>query len=91
MGDEERVICLRDLEELHSLALVMNRTRRRDIGPFTQREPVTVEVPFTAEQQSFYDNLVAWRRQVLEFQHGSSVANRTDAGTACRSCQSSVH
>ena len=75
MGDEERVKCLRDLEELHSLALVMNRTRRRDIGPFTQREPVTVEVPFTAEQQSFYDNLVAWRRQVLEFQHGSSVAN----------------
>lgn len=75
LGDEERVICLRDLEELHSLALVMNRTRRRDIGPFTQREPVTVEVPFTAEQQSFYDNLVAWRRQVLEFRHGSSVAN----------------
>lgn len=75
MGDEERVTCLRDLEELHSLALVMNRTRRRDIGPFTQREPVTVEVPFTAEQQSFYDNLVAWRRQVLEFVHGSSVAD----------------
>ena len=75
MGEEERVTCLRDLEELHSLALVMNRTRRRDIGPFTQREPVTVEVPFTGEQQSFYDNLVAWRRQVLQFQHGSSVAN----------------
>lgn len=75
MGDEERVTCLRDLEELHSLALVMNRTRRRDIGPFTQREPVTVKVPFTPEQQSFYDDLVAWRRQVLDFQHGSSVAN----------------
>jgi len=75
MSDKERVACLRELEELHSLALVMNRTRRRDIGRFTQREPVTVEVPFTAEQQSFYDNLVAWRRQVLEFQHGSSVAN----------------
>jgi ATP-dependent helicase HepA len=75
MTDEERVTCLRDLEELNSLALVMNRTRRRDIGPFTQREPVTVEVPFTAEQQSLYDNLVAWRRAVLEYAHGSSVAN----------------
>jgi ATP-dependent helicase HepA len=75
MGDEERVTCLRDLEELHSLALVMNRTRRRDIGPFTQREPVTVEVPFTPEQQSFYDNLIDWRWQVLDYRHGSSVAN----------------
>jgi hypothetical protein len=75
IGDEERVKCLRDLEELHSLALVMNRTRRRDIGPFTQRDPVTVEVPFTAEQQCFYDNLVTWRRRVLEYLHGSSVAN----------------
>ncbi|PXW30396.1 UNVERIFIED_CONTAM: SNF2 domain-containing protein [Williamsia faeni] len=75
MSDEERVTCLRDLEELHSLALVMNRTRRRDIGPFTQREPVTVEVPFTAEQQSFYNNLVAWQRQVHEVLHSSAVAN----------------
>lgn len=75
ISNEERVACLRDLEELHSLALVMNRTRRRDIGPFTQREPVTVEVAFTAEQQSFYDNLIDWRWQVLDFRHGSAVAN----------------
>lgn len=77
ISDQERVSCLRDLEEMHSLALVMNRTRRRDIGPFTQREPVTVEVPFTAAQQSFYDNLIDWRWQVLEFRHGSAVANLT--------------
>ena len=33
--DEERVHCLRDLEEVHTLAHVMNRTRRRDIGRFS--------------------------------------------------------
>ena len=70
LGDEERVRCLRELEEVHTLALVMNRTRRRDIGRFTQREPRTVEVPFTTEQQSFYEGLVRWQRQVLEVVHG---------------------
>lgn len=75
LADEERIRCLRDLEEVHTLALVMNRTRRRDIGRFTQREPVTVEVPFTAEQQAFYDALVGWQREVLDYVHGPLVAN----------------
>ncbi|MBV9279329.1 MAG: hypothetical protein JOZ41_04540, partial [Chloroflexi bacterium] len=46
-SDAERMRCLRDLEELHSLAHVMNRTRRRDIGQFTVREPHTVAPPST--------------------------------------------
>jgi superfamily II DNA or RNA helicase len=75
LDDQERIRCLRELEEVHTLALVMNRTRRRDIGRFTQREPRTVEVPFTPEQQAFYENLVAWQRQVLDFAHGPLVAN----------------
>jgi ATP-dependent helicase HepA len=46
----ERVRGLRDLEEVHSLALVVNRTRRRDIGDFKNagrawvREPTVVNV-----------------------------------------------
>lgn len=75
LDDEERIRCLRELEEAHTLALVMNRTRRRDIGRFTQREPRTVEVPFTPEQQVFYERLIAWQRRVLDFVHGSLVAN----------------
>ncbi|MFL5911204.1 MAG: helicase-related protein [Gaiellaceae bacterium] len=75
LDDEERIRCLRELEEAHTLALVMNRTRRRDIGRFTQREPRTVEVPFTPDQQAFYDRLVAWQRRVLDFVHGPLVAN----------------
>jgi hypothetical protein len=63
--DSARIKCMRDLEELHSLAHVMNRTRRRDIGRFTIREPHTVSVPFTARQQEFYQALIAFRIQVL--------------------------
>ena len=63
--DSVRVNLVRDLEELHSLAHVMNRTRRRDIGRFTIREPHTVSVSFTGPQQEFYKALIAFRTQVL--------------------------
>lgn len=63
--DAERIRCLRDLEELHTLAHVMNRTRRRDIGRFTVREPHTVSVPFTPAQDQLYRALVEFRTQVL--------------------------
>jgi superfamily II DNA or RNA helicase len=65
LSDADRVRCLRDLEELHTLAHVMNRTRRRDIGRFTIREPHTVKVAFTPEQQAFYEALLDFRRQTL--------------------------
>lgn len=65
MTDYERVKMLRDLEDLHSLAHMLNRTRRRDIGKFTIREPHTVSIPFTDEQQRFYDSLIYFRQQIL--------------------------
>ena len=65
IADDDRVRCIRDLEELHSLAHVMNRTRRRDIGRFTVREPRTVSVPFTSEQEQLYEEILAFRREVL--------------------------
>ena len=64
-SDEERVQCLRDLEEIHTLAHVMNRTRRRDIGRFTTREPCKVSVPFTPAQEDFYQALIVFRTEVL--------------------------
>jgi len=57
--------CLRGLEEVHSLAHVMSRTRRRDIGRFTVRDPHTVICPFTPEQEAFYRELIGFRRGVL--------------------------
>jgi len=74
ISDGERVRCLRDLEEVHTLAHIVNRTRRRDIGRFTIREPHTITVPFTAHQQALYDALIAFRRDVLTLRHGARVA-----------------
>jgi hypothetical protein len=65
LNDESRVRCIRDLEELHSLAHVMNRTRRRDIQRFTIRDPRTMQVPFTAAQHAAYEAVLAFRREVL--------------------------
>lgn len=65
LSDADCIRCLRDLEEIHSLAHVMNRTRRRDIGGFTTREPHTVTVPFTPDQQAFYQALIEFRREML--------------------------
>lgn len=66
LSDAERIRGLRDLEEIHSLAHVLNRTRRRDISQvFTQREPFTLSVPFTEAQQAFYTALIDFRRRVL--------------------------
>jgi ATP-dependent helicase HepA len=73
MTDDERVGCLRDLEDVHSLAHVMNRTRRRDIGRFTIREPHAVRVPFTSDQQMFYDALMDFRRDVLRHSYDEFV------------------
>lgn len=74
VSNGDRVRCLRDLEEMHSLSHVMNRTRRRDIGRFTIREPRTVSVPFTLEQQRFYEELITLRRDVLVLSHDPRVA-----------------
>lgn len=65
LSDKDRIACLRDLEEIHSLAHIMNRTRRRDIGRFTVREPSTIRVPFTSPQRTFYEALVSFRRETL--------------------------
>jgi len=71
--DEGRVRSIRDLEELHSLAHVMNRTRRRDIGRFTTRDPQTVSVTFTPEQRHLYDAVLAFRREVLLLDYNPQV------------------
>lgn len=65
LSDEQRIQCLRDLEELHSLAHIINRTRRRDIGRFTIRDPHTITVPFTDPQRVFYNALIDFRKNVL--------------------------
>ena len=90
MSDEKRVRCIRDLEELNSLAHVMNRTRRRDIGYFTIREPRTVSVPFTTEQRRLYDAVLVFRREVLLLDYDPQVV-RLILDTLERQAASSIN
>ena len=73
LEDTSRIEALRDLEECHSLSHYVNRTRRRDVGKFTIREPRTVTVPFTLPQQAFYQALVSFRRDILLLDYGEGV------------------
>jgi hypothetical protein len=73
LSDVERIACLRDLEDVHTLAHVMNRTRRRDIGRFTLREPHTVNVSFTPAQTEFYSELLEFRCDMLLLRHDPLV------------------
>ncbi|MBM4056117.1 MAG: hypothetical protein FJ264_15910 [Planctomycetes bacterium] len=73
MADEERIRFIRDMEDIHTLAHVMNRTRRRDIGKFTIREPFTIRVPFTEDQQCLYDAIISFRKEVLRLSYDPLV------------------
>lgn len=74
LTDEERIACLRDLEDLHSFAHVINRTKRRDIGAFTLREPITVEVEYCNEERAFYEAARSFEAAVYTALHGSQTA-----------------
>ena len=58
LPQKERVNCVQEIEQLHTLAPIVNRTRRRDIGDFTIRKPDTVTVPFT--EPSADSTMTSW-------------------------------
>ncbi len=74
LTDEERIACLHDLESLHSFAHVINRTKRRDIGEFTLREPVSVCIEYTQEEMEFYQASHEFALGIYTAMHGSAVA-----------------
>ncbi|EZP83098.1 Helicase [Novosphingobium resinovorum] len=71
-SDDDRVRLIRPAEGLHSFSTMISRTRRRDIGNFTSRKARTVEVPFTQEQQSVHDDLLALQRIIYLRAHGAA-------------------
>ncbi len=73
--DEQRVEMIRDTEELHSFAGIINRTRRRDIGDFTVRKPETREVKFTTQQKQVHDELLRIQAEIYEQFHGAQNVN----------------
>lgn len=72
---EDRVHVIREIEKFHSFSMIINRTRRRDIGNFCLRRPYTVEVPFTDEQRELHDQLLTFEATALSLLHGSQNIN----------------
>lgn len=67
---EARLTLIRQLENLYTFAPLINRTRRRDIGNFTQRKPETIAVDFTPEQAALYRDLLDLIARILAHRHG---------------------
>ena len=49
---------VKTIRALNTFSALVNRTRRRDIGAFTVRQPETVEVDFTPEQAAIHTELL---------------------------------
>ena len=75
LSPEDRVSAIHTLEGLHTFSGIINRTRRRDIGEFTIREPRTVSVEFTPEQRELHDSLLAVQMQILSKIHPTQSIN----------------
>ena len=69
ISQDERVQLITDIENLHTFSTIINRTRRRDIGEFTKRKPITVEVPFTPAQTILYEEVLGITHQILSQIH----------------------
>lgn len=68
--DDDRIRLVTDLESLHTLSGIINRTQRRDIGDFTVRKPETIEVDFTPEQKQLHDRILQTQYEVFSRLHG---------------------
>lgn len=68
---EEKVELINNIEELHTFAGIINRTRRRDIGNFCQRRTITVDTDFDEAQQTLYDALMDFENKALHALHGN--------------------
>ena len=66
---EERVQLISDVENIHTFSNIINRTRRRDIGEFTIRKPITVKVDFTKEQRILHDGILEIMHELLSSIH----------------------
>ena len=68
--DASRIRIIRSLEELYTFSPMINRTRRRDIGEFTTRQPETLTVEFTPDQRRLHDDLLNVVSRILAHAHG---------------------
>lgn len=70
LPDADRVRLIRSIEDLYTFNGIISRTRRRDIGEFTVREPQTLHVEFTESQRELHDALLGIVAKILAQKHG---------------------
>jgi superfamily II DNA or RNA helicase len=68
--DGERIEIINQIENLNTFSNLINRTRRRDIGNFTIRDPHTVEVPFSEDQKFLYNEILRIKKELYQQKHG---------------------
>lgn len=66
---EERVKLVSDVESLHSLNSMLNRTRRKDIQDFCIRRSYTIETSFTPQQFDLHNELLKFELNALSKLH----------------------
>lgn len=69
IGRDERVKLVTDVESLHSLNFMLNRTRRKDIQDFCIRRSHTVETSFTEQQATLHNELLKFEYNALAQLH----------------------
>lgn len=75
MSAEDRIGAIPTIEGFHTFSNIINRTRRRDIGEFTVREPKTVSVEFTPAQRALHDELLETQAEILSNIHAGHSIN----------------
>lgn len=73
ISQETRIRLITQTENLNSLSGIINRTRRRDIGDFTLRDPYTIEVAFTQFQREIHDEVLAIQATKMSLLHGDGM------------------
>ncbi len=68
---KDTVQLISDIEGLHTFSNVISRTRRRDIGEFTVRNPQTVTVDFTPQQRELHDTILQITHEMLSQIHST--------------------
>ena len=66
---EDRIKLITDVESLHSLNSMLNRTRRKDIQDFCIRRTYTVETSFTPQQYDLHNKLLKFEFDALSRLH----------------------
>ena len=71
ISHEDTVQLISDIEGLHTFSNIISRTRRKDIGEFTVRDPHTVTVDFTPAQRELHDNILQITHEMLSQIHST--------------------